>query len=167
MLIVDSREQWTQERSTDTHIKDYFDRHGIEYEVRKLDVGDYMIEGQPHIVVDRKQSLGECAMNLMNRSDSARFWREVRLANERGVNLIVLVEHGGQIKTINDVPKWKSRYSPVTGRRLIDEMIRLEMSYGVVWQFCSKKSTGKRIIEILSEGAKNVQDETSRSEAER
>ena len=51
---------------------------------------------------------------------------------------------------INDVPKWKSRYSQVTGRRLIDEMIRLEMSYGVRWAFCSKQSTGKRIMEILN-----------------
>lgn len=150
MLIVDSREKWTQPNSTDTHIKDYFDRHGIEYEVRKLDVGDYMIDGQPYIVVDRKQSFGECAVNLMNRKDSARFWREVRLAHDTGIQLVVLVESGPSVLNINDVPKWKSKYSPVTGRRLIDEMIRLEMGYGVIWKFCSKRSTGKRIIEILS-----------------
>ena len=42
-LIVDSREKWTQPGSTDRHIPDYFDRHGIEWEVRKLDVGDYQI----------------------------------------------------------------------------------------------------------------------------
>lgn len=152
-IIVDSREKWTQPNSTDTHIKDYFDRHGIEYIIRKLDIGDYMIKGQSNIVVDRKQSLGECAINLMNRKDSSRFWREVRRAHDEGIQLVILCEHGGQIKTINDVPKWRSKYSPVTGRRLIDEMIRLEYSYGVVWQFCYKQSTGKRIIEILSEGA--------------
>ena len=151
ILIVDSREKWTQPNSTDTHIKKYFDRHGIQYEVRKLDIGDYMYDGGK-ISVDRKQSLGECAVNLMNRQDSSRFWREVRRAHDGGIQLVVLCEHGGQIKSINDVPKWKSKYSPVTGRRLIDEMIRLEMSYGVIWQFCSKQSTGKRIIEILSGG---------------
>lgn len=149
MLWVDSREKWTQPNSTDTHIKDYFDRHGIEYEVRKLDVGDYIIDGQPNIVVDRKQSLSEVATNLMNRKDSSRFWREIRRAHEQGIQLVVLCESGPSVLNINQVPRWRSKYSPVTGRRLIDEMIRVEMAYGVVWRFCSKRSTGKRIVEIL------------------
>lgn len=151
-VIVDSREKWTQPNSTDTHISAYFDRHGIEYEVRKLDVADYMIDGHPEVVIDRKGSLSELATNLMNKKDSSRFWREVRRAHEQGAKLIVLCEQGGKIKSINDVPLWKSQYSPVTGRRLIDEMIRLEYSYGVVWQFCSRRSTARKIVEILSEG---------------
>ena len=113
-----------------------------------------MLDGQPGIVVDRKQSLGEVATNMMNRSDSARFWREVRRAHADGIRLVVLVEHGGQIKSINDVPKWKSKYSPVTGRRLVDEMIRCEMAYGVEWRFCDKRSTARRILEILGYGSK-------------
>ena len=63
---------------------------------------------------------------------------------------MILCECGGKVKTINDVPKWRSKYSPVTGRRLVNEMIRLEMAYGVVWRFCDRRSTGKRIVEILS-----------------
>ena len=85
----------------------------------------------------------------MNRSDSSRFWREVRRAHTSGIKLVVLVESGPTVLDINQVPKWKSKYTQVTGRRLIDEMIRLEMSYGVRWVFCSKASTGKRIMEIL------------------
>lgn len=150
-IIADSREKWTQPNSTDTHIKDYFDRHGIEYEVRKLDCGDYMLDGNPLVTVDRKQSLSEVATNLMNRKDSSRFWREVRRAHEQGIKLIVLIESGRSVKTINDVVQWRSKYSPVTGRRLIDEMIRLEMSYGVLWQFCDRRSTGRRIVELLTE----------------
>lgn len=149
MLIVDSREQWTQSRSSDTHLKNYFERHNIEYEVRKLDVGDYQIDGNTSISVDRKQSMEELARNLMNRSDSSRFWREVRRAHDQHVKLVILCECGGKVKTINDVPKWKSKYSQLTGRRLVDEMIRLEMSYGVRWVFCDKRSTGRLIIEIL------------------
>lgn len=149
MLIVDSREQWTQARSKDTHIKRYLDRHSIEYEVRKLDCGDYMMDSNPLLTVDRKHSLEELARNLMNKSDSSRFWREVRRAHASGVKLVVLVESGPSVLEINQVPKWKSKYTQVTGRRLIDEMIRLEMSYGVRWAFCSKTSTGKRIMEIL------------------
>lgn len=150
-IIVDSREHWTHPNSTDTHISDYFDRHGIEWEVRKLDVGDYAIEGNTSIVVDRKQSIQECATNLMNRSDSSRFWRELRRAHEQGIKLVILVESGRTVKSINDVPKWRSKYSQVTGRRLIDEMIRTEMAYSVRWCFCDRRSTAKRIIEILKE----------------
>lgn len=151
ILLVDSREKWTQPNSGDTHIKDYLDRHGIEYSVVPLSVGDYMFRGG-NISVDRKKNLEEVARNLMNRSDSARFWREVRRSRESGIKLVVLVEHGGKIKTINDMSGWRSKYSPVTGRRLLDEMIRLEYSYGVTWAFCSKRSTGKRIMEILNDG---------------
>ena len=149
-VIVDSREKWTQPGSADRHIPAWFEKHGVEYEVRKLEVGDYLIDGQTDIVVDRKISLEEVARNLMNRNDSARFWREVRRAHDQKIKLVILCECGGQVKTINDVPKWKSKYSPVTGRRLINEMIRLEMAYGVVWRFCDKRSTGRRIVEILS-----------------
>lgn len=151
-IIVDSREHWTHPGSTDTHIKDYFDRHGIEWEVKALNVGDYQIEGNPTISVDRKATLEELSSNLMNRSDSSRFWREVRRSHDQGIQLVVLIESGRTVKNINEVVKWKSKYSPVTGRRLIDEMIRLEMAYGIVWQFCDRRSAGRRIVEILSEG---------------
>ena len=151
-IIVDSRERWTHPNSADTHISDYFDRHGIEWEVRKLDVADYQIEGKPSIVVDRKQSLEECSQNLLNRSDSSRFWREIRRSHEQGIKLVILVESGRTVKNINEVVRWKSKYSTVTGRRLIDEMIRTEMAYSVRWVFTDRRSTARRIIEILSGG---------------
>lgn len=149
-ISVDSREKWTQPNSTDKHISDYFDRHGIEWEVKALGVGDYQIEGNPTISVDRKASIEECSMNLMNRSDSSRFWREVRRAHDQGIKLVILVESGRAVKTINDVVLWKSKYSGVSGRHLIDEMIRCEMAYGVVWRFCDRRSTGRKIVEILT-----------------
>ena len=150
MLIVDSREKWTQSNSSDVHLRNYFEKHSIEYEVRKLDCGDYMLEGNPLLSIDRKQSLEELARNLMNRKDSSRFWREVRRCHSGGIKLVVLVESGPAVLDINQVPKWRSKYSPVTGRRMIDEMIRLEAAYGVRWVFTSRRSTGKKIIEILT-----------------
>ena len=154
MIVVDSREHWTHPNSTDTHIKDYFDRHGIEWKVKALNVGDYQIDGNPTVSVDRKATLEELSRNLMNRSDSSRFWREVRRSHEHGIKLVVLIESGRTVKNINEVVKWKSKYSHVTGRRLIDEMIRLEMAYGIRWAFCDRRSTGQRIVGILSEGGK-------------
>jgi len=141
----------SRERKND-HIKDYFDRHGIEWEVKALSCGDYQLADNPNLVIERKMSLEEISRNLLNAKDSSRFWREVRRAHEHGIQLVVLIESGRTVKTINEVVKWKSHYSPVTGRRLIDEMIRCEMAYGVQWAFCDRRSTARRIIEILSEG---------------
>ena len=144
MYIFDSREK------KNAHIKAFFDRHNIPYKVEKLDVGDYMIEGG-YKVIDRKQNLSELSTNLMNREDHARFWREVRRAKEQGIWLIVLCEHGGKIKSIEDVAQWKSKYSNVSGRALMEEIYKCHISYGVDFLFCDKRSTGRRIVEILEE----------------
>ena len=85
----------TRERKNE-HIKAYFDKHSIEYKIRKLDVGDYQIEGKPQISVDRKRNLQELSKNLMNAKDHSRFWKEVRRARKQKVKLVVLIEHGGQ-----------------------------------------------------------------------
>ena len=143
MYIFDSREK------KNDHVKAYFDRHGIAYRVEKLDVGDYMVDGGK-VSVDRKQNLSELATNLMNREDRSRFWREVRRAREQGIKLIVLCEHGGKVKTIKDVANWHSPYSPVDGKSLMNEIYRVHISYAVDFIFCSKRSTGKRIVDLLT-----------------
>ena len=148
-LIEDTRNKVGKHKN----IAAYCQRCGIELVRAALPYGDYMFPGG-HISIDTKRNLDEVATNLLNRShkDSVRFWNEIRSAKQNGIQLVILVEHGGEIKTINDVPKWRSRFSGVTGRRLIDEMIRTEMAYGVLWCFCDRRSTAKRIIEILSGG---------------
>jgi ERCC4-type nuclease len=142
-IIVDSREKKCD------HIKAYFDKHGIEYEIYKLDVGDYQIEGKPQISVDRKRNLQELSKNLMNAKDHSRFWKEVRRATEQKIKLFVLVEHGGQIKSIEDVANWTDKYSGVSGRNLANEIYRVHIAYNVEFLFCDKRSTARRIIEIL------------------
>ena len=158
MLIVDSREKWTQsdQAKPGHNVRNHFHKHKVDYTVQKLEVGDYMYpDGK--VRVDRKQSLQELATNLMNRSDSARFWREVRRARELGIKLIVLIEQGGAYHSIRDVAGWKSQYSPVTGRKLMEEMTRLELAYGVRFVFCDKRSTGKKILELLKEEQEDEQ----------
>ena len=143
MYVIDSREKKFE------HIKSYFEKNGIDYAIRKLDVGDYQIEGQPSISVDRKQNLQELSKNLMNAKDHSRFWKEVRRAREQRIKLYVVVEHGGQIKSIEDVSKWSDIYSGVSGRVLANEIYRVHIAYGVEFIFCDKRSTPKKIIEIL------------------
>lgn len=148
MYYFDTREQ------KNAHVKAYFDRHGIAYVEKKLDVGDYMIENGT-VSVDRKRNLEELSANLLNPQDKKRFMREVKRAREAGIQLVVLCEHGGKIKSIQNAALWESSYSPVTGRALVDAMHRLTVSYGVRFEFCQKRSTGKRIVEILTADCKN------------
>ena len=142
MLTCDSRERKNE------HILRYFDRHGIDYEIRKLDVGDYMFDGGA-ISVDTKRSIDELAANMLNRNDHARFLREAKRARQIGVNLIVLVE-SNKYKSIPDLATWRSKYSGITGRALMDAVYKTHIAYGVEFLFCPKISTGRRIIELLS-----------------
>lgn len=144
MLYIDSREKEHAIRG----IVAYFDRHGIEWERRKLDTGDYMLEGHPERVIDRKAGLAELAHNMLSR-DKARFYREIRRAREQGIDLIILCEQGW-IRDLKDVAEWKPKYGKVSGRALADAIFRLEIGYGVPVLYCDKRSTGRRIVEILS-----------------
>lgn len=131
----------------------YFDRHGIEWEKRKLDTGDYMLEGQPELVVDRKQNLSELAHNLLS-PDRARFYREVRRARESGIRLVILCEERG-INGLEDVKKWVPKYGKVHGKALAGAIFKLWIAYQVPVLYCDKRSTGRRIVEILTERAES------------
>lgn len=146
MIICDSREK------KNAHILRYFDRNGIDYIIRKMDVADYQIEGKDKLVIDRKQNLDELATNLTNPQDKGRFWREVRRAHASRIKMIVLCEHGKGIKSIPDVVNWDSKYSPVTGRILQEKIYQCHISYGVEFLFCEKSETAEKIIELLGGG---------------
>lgn len=118
---------------------------------QKLDVGDWMLEGKPQTVVDRKRCLNELCTNLCSR-DKARFYREVRRAHAAGIHLFILCEHGHNIKSLEDVKQWINERGKVTGRQLYDAMLRCHIAYGVEFLFCDRRHTGRKILEIL-EGA--------------
>lgn len=143
MIIVDSREKkWD-------HIRKYFDEHGVEYAVHKLDVGDYMNSNNVSVVVDRKKTLQELCSNLQKGDGNImRFTREAARAKEANVRLIVLIE-GTSCRTVKDVIPWQSKYSKHSGRWLNDKMFTLSLTYGIEWQFCKTNETAKRILEIL------------------
>ena len=144
MIICDTREK------KNAHILQYFDQHGIEYAIRKLDTGDYMSTSRDRLTIDRKQDLSEICGNLCS-PDKSRFWREVRRAKAERVKMIVLIEQGGAFKTLKDVPQWRGKYTKVTGYQLYNEMCRCSIAYGVEFLFCDKRSTGRRIAELLGE----------------
>lgn len=142
MIIADTREKKNE------HILRYFDRHGIEYRIEKIEIGDYMLDGGA-VSIDTKRSVDELAANMLNRNDHARFLREAKRAADRGIKLIVLLETN-KFKSIPDLQNWQSKYSGISGRSLMDAVYKTHISYGVEFLFCPKTSTGRRIIELLS-----------------
>lgn len=132
----------------------YFDQHGVEVVRRKLDEGDYKLDPDGPVTVDRKQNLQEVVGNLTWERD--RFQRELRRAAYKGETVYVLVEHGGTIRTLADVAEWRNprlKHSPkaVDGPALYKLMLTYAAKYGVRWRFCTKQATGREIMRILGE----------------
>ena len=134
-----------------------FDKREISYFSSKLYVGDYMNLDNPRIIIDRKQNLAELCQNVVQ--GHKRFTRELQRAVDAGIKLIILCEHGGSIKKLEDVINWKNprlKISPmaVSGERLYKILYSIQTKYNVDFLFCDKRNTGKRIIELLG-GAQN------------
>ena len=140
-----------------------FDRQGIKHPVSKLIVGDFMNYDNPRVIVDRKQNLTEICSNVCQ--DHDRFRRELLLAKENGIQLIILCEHGKDINSLEDVIFWKNPRSEkrkkidgkwqtvhtnaMKGDVLYKILTTLQEKYGVLFEFCDKDETGKRIVELL------------------
>ena len=148
VIIVDTREK----PRAIVKILAEFDRQGVKYVRRALNFADYFNPDRPDVVIDRKQNLLETAQTIVQ--GRARWLREVERCNRAGCHMIVLIEHGGRIRSLDDVIGWKNprlKVSPlaVSGERLFRIMHAMGTKYGIEWQFCSKQQTGKRIIELL------------------
>ena len=159
IIQIDSREK----AKAIQKIIEEFDRQGIKHPVSKLMVGDYMNYDNPRVIVDRKQNLTEVCSNVCQ--DHDRFRRELVLAKENGIQLIILCEHGKDIKSLEDVIFWKNPRSEkrkkidgkwqtvntnaMKGDVLYKILTTLEEKYGVRFEFCEKEETGKKIVEIL------------------
>ena len=159
IIQIDSREK----AKAIQKIIEEFDRQGIKHPVSKLMVGDYMNYDNPRVIVDRKQNLTEVCSNVCQ--DHDRFRRELVLAKENGIQLIILCEHGKDIKSLEDVIFWKNPRSEkrkkidgkwktvhtnaMKGDVLYKILTTLQEKYGVRFEFCDKDETGKRIVELL------------------
>ena len=133
-----------------------FTRQGAKYFISKLPCGDYCSLDNAHFCIDRKQNLNELAGNVCQQHQ--RFIRELKRANELGIKLVFLVEHGDGIETLEDVRTWKNprlNESPlaVSGERMYKILSTLEARYNTKFYFCTKAQTGKEIIRLLKEGS--------------
>lgn len=146
IIYADTR----QKDGKHTKKHEQIEKLGYTLEHKALPIGDYMLEGKDNISIDTKQNLDEIASNVFD--ESGRFMREVRKAYQNKVKLIVLIEQGGKIKSIEDVPLWNSKYSKITGRGLSNRLFKIHVAYGTEFLFCDKRVTGKRIVELLEGG---------------
>lgn len=167
-IIIDTREK----PSATEKIEAEFKRQGITFVRSKLPYGDYQSPDNPNIIIDRKQNLTELCNNVSSvakkdkngkirrykdgtlMTELSRFTSELKGARQFGYKMIILVEHGGQIHSFEDVRNWKNprlRESPLamSGERLYVVLNRLILTYEFEIRFCDKRDTGKRIIEIL------------------
>lgn len=165
-IQVDTREH----KSEWERIQKQFDKLDVQYFRSKLYVGDYQSLDNPRLVVDRKKNLQELVGNVTQQHE--RFRKELIRASKAGIQIVILVEHGQGIESLEDVWFWKNprkhevRYRTVNGKReryvvsakatdgeqLYKSLNTMRERYGVKFVFCEKKDTGKEIIRILSGG---------------
>lgn len=163
-IQIDSREKARAIRK----IVKTFDENNINHFSSKLLVGDYMSLDNPRLIIDRKQNLQELCGNVCQQHE--RFKRELIKAMQAGIQLIILVEHGADIQSLEDVFFWKNprkhevRWKYVNGKRekyvvsaravdgeqLYKSLCTIRDRYNVRFEFCEKKDTGVKIIELLS-----------------
>ena len=149
-LISDTREKKNQ------HVLDYFETVGIKYEIAKLDYGDYMDVYRPGIVIDRKQNIAELAKNVVGK-DRDRFVRELERAQAAGCKMVILVEQNRykdrerwiSVKEPVDLMLWSSPHTKIRGERVFRSLSGLIYKYNISVVFCDKRTTGKKIMEII------------------
>ena len=150
-VIVDSREKPKAIERT----LQYFSDHGIEYEVSKLLFGDYMDWNRPGVVVDRKQNIAELAKNCT--VEHERFRREMEKARKAGATLVILVEQNRykdrgewvEVDSIEDLLRWSSPHTMIRGEKVFRVLASWTAKYPLRVFFCDKRSTGRKIVEIL------------------
>lgn len=158
MLLVDSREK---PKAIQTILKQ-FQRGGVEYSVTKLFIGDYMDYSRPFLIVDRKQSIAELAKNCT--ADHERFKRELERAKSVGATLVILVEQNRykdrerwiHVESIEDLMLWSSPHTTIRGEKVYRVLRAWMAKYPIRVVFCDKRSTGKKILEIIYKNEKTL-----------
>ena len=120
------------------------------------------------LCIDRKKDLQELCGNVCQQHE--RFKAELIRAREAGIQLIILCEHGPDIKSVGDVYFWENPRKhkviwrtingkkvktvisdkAVDGCQLYKSLCTIRDRYGVRFEFCTKEETGRRIVELLS-----------------
>lgn len=149
IIQIDTREHKTEL----ARIQRGLERAGVRTINSKLYVGDYMSLDNAFLVIDRKKDLLELCGNITQQHK--RFQAELLKAREIGIRIIILCEHGDDIKSLEDVYFWQNPrllQSPkaTTGKALYKSLCTIRDRYGVQFEFCNKRQTAEKIVELLT-----------------
>lgn len=161
MLYCDTRQQ----AGKHGHVDGWFSAHGVPFEYRKLDYGDYMRDGS-NISVDTKKDVQELAGNCGR--DHARLVREIERANAAGYRLWFVIEERPEYNDRARLATWESRvcrscrrcdpltskcrvrrFKPMNGPTLAKIVAKLESDHAARFTFCDRRDTARVICDLL------------------
>lgn len=156
-IVVDSRQQIGKHDTKHRQLVQL----GYKLLISKLPLGDYALINNMSVIVDTKKNVLELFMDLG--VDHVRFRNECLLAQENGIQLIILTEEvlprGGLANWKS--PTWKSTTDKHKKNDLVTKenpeakrkaMITMQDKYGVKFLFCNPSKTGSKIVELLLGG---------------
>lgn len=153
ILLCDTR----QKAHKHLNIEGYCRKHNITMIPSCLSVGDYQLQGG-QVCVDTKKDLLELAQDLHR--DRLAFNKKYKKCYKENLKLIVLVEE--KVKSTRDIVNWRSKYTKITGRYLLDMITDLRLSYGIRFMFCNRIDTGKCLIDLLTGGENDTEQTINR-----
>jgi ribosome-associated protein len=182
-IIEDTRQQAGKHRVENAQLRSL----GVNLLRSKLPCGDYAVMTNLSVVVDSKKDMQEIVGNICGKQHD-RFRRELQLAQENSIKLIILFENADGITCVEDVFKWQNprlkimknsqevigfyrngrpKYKKVpkypratSGKTLAKAMLTMEAKYGVEFKFCQRSEAGKRILELLGVDMNEVNETT-------
>jgi hypothetical protein len=150
MIQIDSREK---ARAIEKILCE-FQRQEIKHFISKLYIGDYCNPANPFLLIDRKQNIAEMAQNAI--SGHARFKRELKRLDEVDGKMYILIEQdkidGKPITCLEDIILWEPKFGEIMGTRIYRILKAWQNKHNIEYVFCSKRDTGRKIIELLGGG---------------
>lgn len=151
---------------------------------RGIDIKMMDFMGTYKVCVDTKYDIQELISDICGK-DHERFRDSCILSQNNGIQMYVLVENKeSQIKvgrdkyitnkyvgSLNDLLKWanprlflfrngKQRFPTATrGQQLAKACITMEHKYGVKFVFCKPEESGAKVIELLTKGVTNNEEQ--------
>lgn len=148
VILVDTREK------KNDHILKYFDRYKINYEIKKLDVGDYSYYIKPNkyisqglnaeniFTIDRKQDVNEIVGNIIQ--DRERFEKELLKASFKKMRFYLLIEEA----TVFDKILAGDYISKANANSVTNSLITFCDRYNIIPFNVSKNNAAKYIINM-------------------
>ena len=151
LLLIDTREK----PKAIENILATFEAEGVPVARTKLLFGDYADYNRPGIVIDRKQNIAELAKNVT--VERQRFVAELERAKAAGAHMTILVEQNRykdrdkwiSVRDISDLMLWSNPHSTIRGEKVFRVLSGLLYEYDISVEFCDRRTTGKKILEII------------------